>query len=100
LRCDARSVAPGDKQECSITLKLSIGEMRTWENFAYLHSGEHRWFYCSAMTADEAFVFRSFDSDPARAEQVPHSAFEDRTCPPDAPPRASIEIRMFAFYDD
>lgn len=56
--------------------------------------------FSSAMTADEAFVFRGFDSDPDRAEQVPHSAFEDQTCPPDAPPRASIEIRMFAFDDD
>jgi hypothetical protein len=44
-------------------------------------------------------VFRSFDSDPARAEQVPHSAFVNEACPPGAPPRTSIEIRMFAFYD-
>jgi hypothetical protein len=50
------------------------------------------------MTRDEAYVFRGFDSDPARAEQVPHSAFTDQSCPADAPPRASIEIRMFAFY--
>jgi hypothetical protein len=98
--CDARSVAPRDKQECSITLKLSSGELMTWENIAYLHNEEHRWWYCSAMTVNEAFVFRGFDSDPARAEQVPHSAFADTTCPPDAPPRASIEVRMFAFYDD
>jgi hypothetical protein len=97
--CDARSVAPRDKQQCSITLTLSSGELRTWENIAYLYSAEHRWFYCPAMTVDEAFVFRGFDSDPDRAEQVPHSAFEDRTCPPGAPARASIEVRMFAFYD-
>jgi hypothetical protein len=98
--CDARSVGPSDKQDCSITLRLSSGEMMTWENLAYLYSGQHRWFYCQDMTADQAYVFRGFDSDPARAEQVPHSAFVDTTCPPDAPPRASIEIRMFAFYDD
>lgn len=98
--CDARSVAPADKQQCSITLKVSSGELMTWENIAYRHSGEHRWFYCPDMTRDEAFVFRGFDSDPGRAEPVPHSAFADSTCPPDAPPRASIEVRMFAFYDD
>ena len=98
--CDARSVVPADKQDCSITLRLSTGELMTWENLAYLHSGQHRWFYCSDMTADQAYVFRGFDSDPARAEQVPHSAFKDTSCPPDAPPRASIEIRLFAFYDD
>ncbi len=98
--CDTRSVAPRDKQHCSITLKISSGEVMAWENIAYLHSGEHRWCYCSDMRRDEAYVFRGFDSDPARAEQVPHSAFQDETCPPDAPPRASIEIRMFAFYDE
>ena len=31
---------------------------------------------------------------------VPHSAFADQSCPADTPPRASIEIRMFAFYED
>ncbi|WP_300608944.1 CmcJ/NvfI family oxidoreductase [Trebonia sp.] len=98
--CDTRSVAPQDKQQCSITLQISSGEVMTWENIAYLHSAEHRWFYCSDMRRDEAYVFRGFDSDPARAEQVPHSAFEDRTCPSSAAPRASIEIRMFAFYDE
>jgi hypothetical protein len=97
--CDARSVAPPDRQDCSITLRLASGELMTWENLAYLHSGQHRWFYCSDMTADEAYIFRGFDSREDRGEPVPHSAFEDRTCPPDAKPRASIEIRLFAFYD-
>jgi hypothetical protein len=98
--CDARSVSPRDKQDCTITLRLSSGELMTWENLTYVHSGRHRWFYCSDMTADQAHVFRGFDSDPARGEQVPHSAFVDSTCPADAAPRASIEVRMFAFYDD
>jgi hypothetical protein len=98
--CDARSVARQDRQDCSITLKLASGELMTWENLAYLHSGQHRWYYCSDMTADEAWIFRGFDSDQDRAEPVPHSAFQDATCPPTAPPRASIEIRLFAFYDD
>ncbi len=96
--CDTRTVAPGDKQYCSITMKSASGEVLTWENITYLHSGRHRWWYCKDMTPDEAYVFRSFDSDPARAEQVPHSAFVDEACPESAPPRASIEIRMFAFY--
>jgi hypothetical protein len=97
--CDTRTVAPADKQYCEITMRNANGELVTWENITYLHSGLHRWWYCPDMTRDEAYVFRSFDSDPARAEQVPHSAFADRSCPADAPPRASIEIRMFAFYD-
>jgi hypothetical protein len=98
--CDARSVSPGrDKQYCSITAKTAGGVTASWENIAYFHSVEHSWWCCQDMTRDEAYVFRSFDSDPARAEQVPHSTFVNEACPPGAPPRASIEIRMFAFYD-
>jgi hypothetical protein len=93
--CDTRSVAPGDKQYCEITL----GEL-TWENITYYHNQAHRWWYCPDMTRDEAYVFRSFDSAPGHAEQVPHSAFVNESCPPSAPPRASIEVRVFAFYDD
>jgi len=97
--CDVRTVAPQDKQYCEITMKSASGETMTWENITYLHNDEHRWWYCADMTRDEAYVFRSFDSDPAHAEQVPHSAFVDPSCLDSAPPRASIEIRMFAFYD-
>jgi hypothetical protein len=92
--CDARSVEPDDIQNCTITL----GEM-TWENTTYLHNEDHRWSYCSDMTRDEAYIFRSFDSDPARKVHVPHTAFEDKSCPDDAPPRESFELRVFAFYD-
>ena len=33
-------------------------------------------------------------------EQVPHSAFVNESCPASAPPRASVEVRVFAFYAD
>jgi len=98
--CDTRTVAPEDKQYCVITMKSATGEAMTWENITYLHSGQHRWWSCADMTRDEAYVFRSFDSDPGHAEQVPHSAFVNRFCPDTVPPRASIEIRLFAFYDE
>ena len=97
--CDARSVRPADIQNCTLTLSRNGFEM-TWENTAYKHSPEHQWFYCSDMTRDEAFVFRSYDSDPAFAGHVPHTAFQDLTCPDSAVPRASLEIRMLAFYED
>jgi hypothetical protein len=98
--CDTRSVSPEDKQYCEITMKSASGAVLTWENITYFHSPAHRWWYCSDMTRDEAYVFRSFDSDPGRAEQVPHSAFADASCPDAAPPRASVEVRVFAFYAD
>ena len=98
--CDARSVAPSDIQNCMLTLARPGGEAITWENTAYKHNGNHRWFYCSDMKRDEAFIFRSFDSHPDFARHVPHTAFEDLTCPDSAPPRSSLEIRLLAFYDD
>jgi hypothetical protein len=97
--CDTRSVAARDKQYCEITMKSASGDLLSWENITYFHNPAHRWWYCSDMTRDEAYVFRSFDSSPERAEQVPHSAFVDEACPASAPPRASIEVRVFAFFD-
>jgi hypothetical protein len=97
--CDTRTVAPDDKQYCSITMRSATGELMSWENITYLYSERHRWCCCSNMQRDEAYVFRGFDSDPARDEQVPHSAFVNEACPASAPPRASVEIRMFAFYE-
>ena len=98
--CDTRSVAPLDKQYCQITMTAASGDLLTWENITYYHNEAHRWWYCPDMTRDEAYVFRSFDSAPTHAEQVPHSAFVNDSCPASAPPRASIELRVFAFYDD
>jgi hypothetical protein len=98
--CDTRSVAPQDKQYCEITMKSAGGDLLTWENITYYHNQGHRWWYCPDMTRDEAYVFRSFDSAPGHAEQVPHSAFVSESCPASAPPRASVEVRVFAFYED
>jgi len=33
------------------------------------------------------------------ASGVPHSAFDDPTCPAGSPPRVSIEARVYAVYD-
>jgi len=98
--CDTRSVAPQDKQFCEITMKSAAGDLLTWENITYYHNQAHRWWYCPDMTRDEAYVFRSFDSAPDHAEQVPHSAFVNESCPASAPPRASVEVRVFAFYEE
>jgi hypothetical protein len=98
--CDTRTVEAPDKQHCFITMRNSLGDTVTWNNIAYRHSPRHRWWYCRDMRRDEALVFRSFDSHPAHAEQVPHSAFHDATCPADVPPRASVEVRVFAFFKD
>jgi hypothetical protein len=43
-------------------------------------------------------VFKTNDSDPSRSHCVPHVAVDDHSCPPDAPPRMSIEMRGTAYW--
>jgi hypothetical protein len=60
----------------------------------------HEWFYFPQMKRDEAMVFKVFDTD----QSVPtkftaHSAFDHPNTSSNAPPRESIETRIFAFWD-
>jgi len=65
---------------------------------AIRYNPAHRWCYCSAMQADEAIVFSSFDSTrPSRRGVIAHCAFDDPTRPPDGLARASIEVRVLVF---
>ena len=66
----------------------------------YAASPRHRWGYYSNMTPDEALVFLAYDSADERVPGCPHSAFNDLTCPPDALPRTSCEIRAYAYWGD
>ena len=97
--CDARTVRPQDRvwSDCIID-PPGAPELR-FENSVFNYSPDHRWCYFRDMTRDEVLVFKGYDSDPARATGVPHAAFDDPSCPPDAPPRASIDVRAFAFFD-
>jgi hypothetical protein len=92
--CDAQTVRAQDRQSCSIRLP---GTPLTWEAIAYFHNPNHRWLYCSEMMRDEVYVFRCFDSE---LEPVPHCAFVHPACPAGVPPRESIEIRFFAFFEE
>jgi hypothetical protein len=62
------------------------------------HNARHRWLYYRDMQLDEVLVFRGYDNYPTWRAGVPHSAFDDSTCPPGGPPRVSIEARVFAIY--
>jgi hypothetical protein len=96
--CDTRSVAPGD---------LVIGDavfdhygVPEWsaESTLVRANAAHRWTYFSNMRDDEALVFVCKDSEPGRPRHVPHCAFDDPSCPADAAPRASIEMRAMAYW--
>jgi len=92
--CDAQSLDWSD---------LVVAERRypdrVGETYAVRFNPRHRWFYFPQMRRDEALLIKCFDSaTDGRARLSVHSAFEDPTTRPDAPPRESIEIRAFAFF--
>lgn len=96
--CDANSVQPEDVVTGMAVIDApNVPELR-FESSLFHFSPRHRWYYFPDMTAGEALVFKAFDSDPGRIQGCPHSAFDDPSCPPGAAPRASIEIRAFAFW--
>ncbi|KKK12514.1 hypothetical protein P175DRAFT_0483398 [Aspergillus ochraceoroseus IBT 24754] len=63
------------------------------------HSKDHKWLYLRRQAPTEPLIFTQFDS--LTADQggftVAHSAFVDPEFL-DAPPRESIEIKMYAFF--
>jgi len=92
--CDERSVASADR----MLYELRFPD-RTGENYSLVHSEEHAWYYYPKMAKDEALVFKVYDKQEDGPRFVFHTAFEDPSTPPDAPPRKSIEVRAIAFFD-
>ena len=93
--CDGRSIP----QKGFIRVERRYKD-RTGEVYHIAHNPAHVWFYFPRMTRNEALVFKVFDSDTSKASRfTAHSAFDDPTSPPNAPPRESIETRCFAFFD-
>ena len=74
---------------------------RVGETYRISYNPDHRWFYFPKMRRDEALVFKVYDSKTdGDARFTAHTSFVDPTCPPDARPRESIEIRTFAFFGE
>lgn len=96
--CDARSVAPDDLVIGDAVFDHHGVPEWTSESTLVRANSAHRWVYWSRMTADEAMVFICKDSDPGRPQNVPHCAFDDPSCPPGGPTRASIEMRAMAYW--
>jgi hypothetical protein len=96
--CDARSVALADLISADAIFDLADKPEWSFEGWVVRHNAGHRWSYFSGMTRDEALIFKTNDSDPAQPHCVPHSAFDDPSCPKGVPPRASIEMRGIAYW--
>ncbi len=93
--CDARTIASGDLIATEMRYRDRIGE-----TFALAFNPDHRWYYAPRMQRDEIFLFKCFDSAPNGGPPfTAHTAFDDPTSPPGAPPRESIEARILVLYE-
>jgi hypothetical protein len=97
--CDSRTVARDDLLAADGVYDDGDPSM-WWELEAYLlrHNPAHRWLYYRDMQPDDVLVFRGYGNEPVWKAGVPHSAFDDPSCPPGGPARVSIEARAFAIY--
>jgi len=73
---------------------------REGSTFSVSYNPNHRWWYLSGQTPDEVTLIKCFDSKEDVARLTPHSAFLDKTSPPEAPHRESIEVRTLVFSDE
>lgn len=92
--CDATTHDPEDM----LRMDLKYRE-RTGEIYVMRYAPRHRWLYFPQMTADQALLLKTYDSETdGRARFMGHSAFEHPDTAPDAPRRESIEVRTMAFF--
>ncbi|MEH2418652.1 CmcJ/NvfI family oxidoreductase [Nostoc sp.] len=92
--CDAQSIAPTDLVTTDLVYRDRIGE-----TYAVTYNPKHQWFYFPQMQRTEALLIKCFDSAKSGlARFAAHTAFDDPTSQPDAPPRESIELRTLVFY--
>lgn len=96
--CDARSLCAQDLIAAEAVFDAPDQPEWSFEGLVVAHNPAHRWHYFPQMTIDEAVLFKTNDSDPARAHHVPHVAFDLPDCPADACPRVSIEMRATAYW--
>ena len=94
--CSADSIAGTDLVAADLVYRDRVGE-----TYLLTYNLSHRWFYFPQMSPDEVLLIKCFDSaEGGPARFAAHTAFDDPTSPPDAPPRASIELRSLVFYPD
>ena len=97
--CAYPSIAPGDLLGCDAIFDPLDGSPEWgFPNYLLAYNADHRWFYYSDLTPDEAIVFVTSESDPERAQLMPHGAFDNPLAGPDAPPRVSLEMRGTCYW--
>jgi hypothetical protein len=97
--CAYPSVAREDLLDCDAIFDPLDGSPEWgFPNYLLAANPAHRWYYYSDMTRDEAIVFKTSESDPARAQLMPHGAFDNPLAGDDAPPRVSLEMRGTCYW--
>ncbi|PIB01108.1 hypothetical protein CB0940_01650 [Cercospora beticola] len=103
--CDSRSVAEDDLRPMMAILPNFTGSSNTvtkgngFELWEVAANPQHRWYYVSEMTPNEALLIKCFDSKKdGRARRCPHTAFQSEF--DSGPARRSIEIRCLVFWED
>jgi hypothetical protein len=92
--CDASSIAPRRLAPVDLLYPGRRGEI-----YYLTHDPAQRWYYAPDMQADEAWLFKNYDSATGgTARFAAHSAFNDPTSRGRVPPRESIEVRAFAVF--
>ena len=91
---DARTIKPEDLLPSDLVYPDWTGE-----TYAIAFNPGHRWYWHPRQTPTEATLIKVYDSaTDGRARLSAHTAFDDPTGAPDAPPRRSIEIRALVFW--
>jgi len=95
--CAANSVTEQDRVTGEARVDgVGIEEFRFGSSL-YRANPRHRWFYYRDMNPDEALIFKQFDTADPAIVGCPHVAFADPSAV-DPVPRASAEIRAFAYW--
>lgn len=95
--CDASTVRESDLNDSEVRGGLNDPHRPSLYGFNLSYNPEHRWYYVPRMQPEEILAFKLFDSDRTRVQWTGHTAFDDPTAAPDAPPRESIEVRTISF---
>ena len=97
--CDKSSVEPSDFLRIKFGSATQTGAVQEPAGFNCAYNPKHLWYYFPRMEPDEVLVFKLFDTGEKDWKMTAHTAFDDPTSAPDAPPRISYEIRTVAVFD-
>lgn len=92
--CDPRSV---EKQRDLYIVDEVFTNVAN-EVFQVHHNANHKWYWVPDQLSSEITIFQAFDSKHEQNLAVPHCSF-DLGAAGSGPPRQSIEVRAFVFYD-